>query len=115
MILATMSGDKFLIFKMMDTMEITNEDEKTILAALRSSPQLKACVLEMVDITDGDAFEELNNGDDAEEAIVGAIQKTGITLLQGWAEKKNANAEKEIRKNQAYRVHKKKDSSGKLL
>jgi len=40
-------------------MEI-DEDEKTILTALRSSPKLKACILEMVDITDGDAFEELN-------------------------------------------------------
>jgi hypothetical protein len=101
-----------LTFSMMIAMEI-DEDEKAILTALRSSPRLKACILEMVDITDGNAFEELNNGDDAEEAVVGAIQKTSTALLQGWAEKKNAKAEEEIRANKSYRTHKKKDSGGK--
>jgi hypothetical protein len=33
--------------------------------------------------------------------------------LQGWAEKKNAKAEEEIRANKSYRTHKKKDSGGK--
>src|SRR3989304_1100418 len=78
------SGDKMLTFSMMIAMEI-DEDERAILAALRSSPRLKACILEMVDITDGDAFEELNNGDDAEEAVVDAIQKTGTALLPNLA------------------------------
>jgi hypothetical protein len=96
-----------LTLSMMDAMEIT-KDEQTILTALRSSPRLKACILEMVDITDGNAFEELNNGDDAEEAVVDAIQKTGTALLQGWAEKKNAEAEKKLRMNVSYRAHKKK-------
>lgn len=96
-----------LILSEMIAMEI-EEDEKVILAALRSSPRLKACILEMVDITDGDTFEELNNGDDAEEAVVDAIQKTGTALLQGWVEKKNAKAEEEIRANKSYRTHKKK-------
>lgn len=95
-----------LTFSMMTTMK-RDEDEKAILTALRSSPRLKACILEMVDITDGDAFEELNNGDDAEEAVVGAIQKTGTTLSQDWVEKKNAKAEEEIRANKSYRTHKK--------
>ncbi len=72
----------------MIVMEI-DEEEKAIVAALRFNPKMKACILEMIDITDGDAFEELNNGDDAEEAVVDAIQKTGTTLLQSWAEKKN--------------------------
>jgi hypothetical protein len=40
---------------------------------LRSSPRLKGCILEIIDITDGNAFEELNNGDDAKEALVDAI------------------------------------------
>lgn len=85
-----------------------DKDEETILEALRSSPRLKACILEMVDITDGDSFEELNNGDDAEEAVVDATQKTATALLQGWVEKKNAKAEEEARANQSYRTHKKK-------
>lgn len=101
-----------LTFSMVIVMEI-DEDERTIVAALRCSPRLKACILEMVDITDGDAFEELNNGDDAEEAVVDAIQKTGTALLQGWAEKKNTKTEEEIRANKAYRMHKKKGSNGK--
>ena len=101
-----------LTFSMMIAMEI-DEDERTILGALRSSPGLKACILEMVDITDGNAFEELNSGDDAEEAVVDAIQKTGTALLQGWAEKKNRQAEEEIRANKSYRTHKKKASDGK--
>ena len=84
-------------------------DEKTILAALRSSPRLKECILEMVDITDGTGFEELNTGDDAEDAVVEAIQKTGTALLQGWAEKKNIKAEEEMRTNKMFRTHKKKD------
>lgn len=83
-----------LTFSRMYAMEITDEDEQTILTALRSSPRLKACILEMVDITDGDAFEELNNGDDAEEAVVDAIQKTGTALLQGWAERKISRRKK---------------------
>lgn len=97
-----------LTLSMMYAMEITDEDEQTILTALRSNPKLKACILELLDITDGEAFEELNNGDDAEEAVVGVIQKTGTTLLQGWTEKKNAEAEKELRMNDLYRTHKKK-------
>jgi hypothetical protein len=36
--------------------------------ALRSSPGLKAYILEMLDITGGRGFEELNLGDDAENA-----------------------------------------------
>ena len=98
---------KILTLSMMIVMEI-DEDEKTIVAALRSSPTMKACILEMLDITDGDAFEELNNGDDAEEAVVDAIQKTGKTLLQSWAEKKNARAKEEIMADKSYRAHKKK-------
>src|ERR1700686_1294838 len=101
-----------LTFSMMIAMEI-DEDEKVILAALRSSPRLKACILEMVDITDGNAFEELNNGDDAEEAVVGAIQKTGTGVVKGWAEKKNPKAEKKKRANKTDKTQKKKDSSGK--
>lgn len=93
----------------MGTMEMEiDEDEKTILAALRSNTKLKECFLEMVDITDGDAFEEVNNGDDAEEFVVDAVQKTGITLLQGWIDKKNEKATSDINTNKLYRTHKKK-------
>lgn len=83
-------------------------DEKNIIKALRSSPALKTCVLEMIDITDGESFEHLDLGDDAEEAVVEVTQKTAHTLLQGWAEKKNKAAQEEVQKNTAYRSHEKK-------
>ena len=85
-----------------------DKDEKNILTALRTNPKLKKCFLEMVDITEGEVFESVNNGDDAEEAVVNAIQKTGIALLQGWMDKKNEKATQEIGANQLYRRHKKK-------
>ena len=89
-------------------MEPHDSDEKAILEALRSSPRLKACVLEMLDITDGDSFDELNSGDDAEEAVVDAIQKTGQALLQEWVKKKKIKAETEVSIDKAYRAHEKK-------
>jgi hypothetical protein len=82
-------------------------DEKSIVEALRSSPRLKACILEMIDITGEDSFEDLNLGDDAEEAVVSVIQKTGHTLLQDWAEKKVKKTEEEHKKS-TVRPHKKK-------
>ena len=99
----------------MDAMETKDSDENEILEALRSSPRLKACFLEMLDITDGDNFEALNSGDDAEEAVVDVIQKTGRALLQEWVEKKKIKAEKEIGADNAYRAHEKKRSNGKPL
>jgi len=88
-------------------MEIDVE-EKTIVEALRSSPGLKACVLEMLDITGGKGFEELDLGDDAEDAVVDVMHKTGQTLLQEWAQKKGKNAEQEVSKDANYRPHEKK-------
>ena len=64
-------------------MEI-NIEEKTIVEALRSSPGLKACILEMIDITGGKWFEELNLGDDAEEAVVEKV----LLVLPGKEETK---------------------------
>ena len=58
-------------------------DEKAILTALRSNPSLKGGFLEMVGMSDGNVFKEVNNGGDAEEFVVNAAQKTGIALLQG--------------------------------
>ncbi len=57
----------------------------------------------------GRVFEELDLGDDAEEAVVEVTQKTAHTLLQEWTEKKIKKAEEEARKNSFYRAHEKKD------
>ena len=88
-------------------MEI-NVEEKSIVEALRTSPELKACVLEMLDITKGKGFEKLDLGDDAEDAVVDVMHKTGHTLLQEWAQKKGELAEQEARKDTNYRPHEKK-------
>ncbi len=89
-------------------MKIDHAEEESIIEALRSNPELKACILEMIDITDGEDFERLNLGDDAEEAVVDVMHKTAQTLLQNWANKKKKQAEEEIGKNGAYRGHEKK-------
>lgn len=89
-------------------MELSDIEEKTIIEKLRSSPRLKACFLEMLDITSGENFEELETGDDAEEAVVESIQKTGQALLQEWVERKKDKAEEEAVAGESYRLHEKK-------
>jgi hypothetical protein len=87
--------------------KILNEEEKTILNAMRENPELKECVLEMIGITH-ERIKELNVGDDAEEAVVKAIRKTGKVLLQEWAEKKNKEGEETARQDKLLRPHGKK-------
>ena len=99
---------KQLILKGNIIMNIDDIEEKSIVEALRANPQLKSCILEMIDITGGEGFKKLNLGDDAEEAVVSVIHKTGRTLLQDWAEKKAKDIEEEESKNKAVRAHKKK-------
>ena len=84
-----------------------NKNELKILTALRSSPELKNCFLEMVEITQV-PLGTLDNGDDAETAVVEAIQKTGTLLLEQWAQKKSDEATDKIRKDEAYRPQGKK-------
>jgi Ni,Fe-hydrogenase I small subunit len=84
-----------------------SEKEKAILNALRENPELEKCILEMVEITH-ERITELENGDDAEEAVVNTIRKTGKILLQEWAQKQNERAEKAARENEALRPHGKK-------
>ena len=88
-----------------------NDDQK-IFEALKARPDLKACFLEMINITE-DTMEQLNRGDDAEEAVVETIQKAGNILLQDWAQRKAEKAEQEVRLQSENRVHIKKKSDGK--
>ena len=89
-----------------------DEDDTNILSALRANPKFKACIAEMLDIIGGDTFEALNNGDDAEDAVVNAIQKTGTVLLQGWSDEKRYQIEETMKGNSLYRMHKKKAFNG---
>jgi hypothetical protein len=87
--------------------KLLNEKEKAILGALRENPELEKCVLEMIEITH-ERLQDLERGDDAEEAVVNAIQKTGRTLLQEWSEKQNERMEKKARENRSLRPQGKK-------
>jgi hypothetical protein len=84
-----------------------NDDEAHILNTIRAQPELKNCFLEMIDITQ-DSADLLNCGDDAEEAIVESIRKTGEVLLQQWAQKKSDKAEEPLRRDPTHRPHIKK-------
>jgi hypothetical protein len=54
-------------------------------------PHLEACFLEMMEIAK-DKTMVLNNGDDAEEAVIQSIEKTGQIVLQEWASRKEGQA-----------------------
>ena len=92
----------------MSNSQAVNEDEKKIFQALKDHPDLKACFLEMVAITE-DTTNQLNLGDDAEEAVIQAIRKTGAALLKEWAKRKAAKAEQKTRELPGVRVHEKKN------
>jgi hypothetical protein len=81
----------------MATLKNSPEEEERILEALRSNPVLKTCILEMLDITQDSARDQkLKLGDDAEDAVVNVIQKTGITLLEEWVQKRSEQASEEV-------------------
>jgi hypothetical protein len=87
--------------------EKLTDKEKAVLAALRENPELEKCFLEMIEITH-ERLTELKRGDDAEDAVVETIQKTGKTLLKEWAEKQRNRIDEEIRKDKSLRPHGKK-------
>jgi hypothetical protein len=88
--------------------ESLNNDELEILKAIRENPDLKSCFLEMIDIPHS-PLGKLDLGDDAEEAVVNSIRKTGAVLLRKWAERKNKELETIFQKNQNVRYHEKKN------
>ena len=73
-------------------------------------PHLEECFLEMMEIAK-DKNLKLNNGDDAEEAVVQSIEKTGQVVLQEWANKKESEA-KQLTNLEGCRRHEKKTSNG---
>lgn len=70
---------------------ILNEETQKIINTLQSNPELKNCILEMIDIAQS-PLGTLDSGDDAEEMVVNIIQKTGNLILQEWAQKKSNEA-----------------------
>ncbi len=87
--------------------KLVDEEEKAILNAIRECPDLKECFLEMIGITH-ERINDLKKGDDAEEAVVKAIHKTGNVLLQEWSIKHEEKASKAAQQDKALRPHGKK-------
>ena len=94
-------------------MNSTPSDEQRILEALKASPALRECFLEMIDITNS-PLGTLDIGDDAEDAVVNVIQKTGRLLLEEWAQKKSDESSQETQAQSGIHLHGKKKSPGKL-
>jgi hypothetical protein len=93
----------------MTTSKNPQQDEERILNALRSNPGLKECILEMLDISqDPVRDQKIKLGDDAEDAVVEVIQKTGRKLLEEWAQKRNEQAAEEVSQKPKHRFHEKK-------
>lgn len=87
------------------------EDEERILNALRTNPKLKNCILEMIDITEDPLRDQkLKLGDDAEDAVVEVIQKTGRELLEEWAQRRSEQASEEISQKPKHRPQGKKSN-----
>ncbi len=77
---------------------------------INEHPHLEECFLEMMEIAKDKSL-ALNNGDDAEEAVVHAIAKTGQVVLQEWANKKEKQAG-QLTNLEHCRKHEKKRSPG---
>ncbi len=96
----------------MDQLATSSSKEKRILEALRENPQLLDCVYELAEIS-RNKIDDLEFADDAEEATVDAIQKTGKAVLEGWFEKKRDQVTEVWRSKRECREHEKKNFSGK--
>ena len=84
-----------------------DKDAQRIAEACQQDPDLKNCFLEMLDITES-PLGTLDNGDDAEEAVISSIRKTGRELLKKWARKKAEDAKKLVADKAENRFHEKK-------
>jgi hypothetical protein len=89
--------------------EMNRESKKLqkAITALGADEGLLDCVLEMIDTAD-DNKGLLKTGDDAEDAVVDVIQKTGAVLLQKWAEKQSSTIERLASEDRTVRPHEKK-------
>jgi hypothetical protein len=85
------------------------QNEERILSALRDNPELENCILEMLDITEDPIRDQkLKLGDDAEDAVIDVIQKTGRKLLEKWAQRRSEQAAEEVSQKPKHRPHGKK-------
>ena len=95
-------------------MTLTKTDYERINDALQADPSLAECFLEMID-TVQETRGKHSSGDDAEDAVVDVIRKTGQMLLKKWMERKKQEAEVAAESDSTLRPHEKKRSSGARL
>lgn len=95
----------------MSLSQTSDQETQKIFQALNANPDLRACILEMIDITE-DSANQLNRGDDAEDAVIKSIRKTGSVLLKEWAQSKADKAAKETEEQPGVRMHEKKRCCG---
>lgn len=88
-----------------------SEDERYLLQTLRENPSLKEPLLELIGVV-GKNFEKLETGDEAEEATVTAIRKSGQAILQKWADRRVELVESQYVPEKGTRPHGKKKSGG---
>lgn len=63
----------------------------------------------MLDITEDPIRDQkIKLGDDAEDAVVAVIQKTGTKFLEEWAQKRSEQAAEEVSQKPKHRFHEKK-------
>lgn len=84
-----------------------SEDERYLLQTLRENPSLKEPLLELIGVV-GKNFEKLETGDEAEEATVTAIRKSGQAILQKWADRRVELVESQYVPEKGTRPHGKK-------
>ena len=85
--------------------------DDALVAFLQEHPDIRACVASMaraVENADGD----LGEADAAEERLVEGMRHMGLAALQGWADKRVAAAERDIRRQPSIRRQGKKNSAG---
>lgn len=95
-------------------MKHNNDKINKVVTAIEADESLLDSILEMIETVE-DEKDLLKTGDDAEEAVVSAIQNAGIALLEKWIDKKNEEAERSASTDSMIRPHEKKRLLGTLL
>ena len=92
-------------------MHTITREEENLLKTVRNNPNLARCLFEMIEIA-GENLGNIELADDAEEAVVQGIKKTGKELLKLWIEKKEKQLSDQAKLEKNTRLHEKKTSNG---
>ena len=76
--------------------------DDALVAFLRGHPDIRACVASMARAVEN-VDDDLGEADAAEERLVEGMRHMGLAALQGWAEKRVAATERDIRRQPSMR------------